>query len=273
MSSTETALPLSTRLINNLAAGAERDEFQFVGGSTYQVWIDGYPRSGTRAQMWAWLDGLARGRMLPERMDGPVRVPGWWSTGGVEAATQRLACAREDVAGYRRILVDPSLVDQLRIEVLTAMQVEKITFKDLADRIGKSAQAVRDALSFTAYHLQVGTTSLFDQMIRGCGRRFVIGSTGPVQTDLILSLGGARTEPSGLTRMRALLIGVEAQLIDGVAPQAPNRARRAREFVVSQAGAELVKSHETIVHWLQGLADGAQHRQARAALTFDEAQH
>lgn len=257
---------LSTQLINSLAAGADRGEFEFVGGSTYQVRIEGQPRSGSSTQMWAWLAGLERGRLLTERMDGSLRVDGWWSTGGTEAANARAVKARADVAEYRKILVDPSLVDQLRIGVLAAMETNGINFKELAARIGRTPQSVRDALSFSMQHPRVGTLMLFDEMIRGCGHRFDVSVSLPASTRSIKALAGPPDEPSGLTRMRALMVAVDARLIDGVSPSSVNRARKAREFVVEQAGATMTRPRQTLLHWLLGVADGSGARRAQKAL-------
>lgn len=259
--------PASTRLINRLQAAAERGRLEFVGGSTYMVRPQRregrpWPRSGSAAQMFAWLDGFERGGLLP----GP---DGWWSQGGVEQASERHARARADVAGYVDLLVDMSLVDQLRVQVLAAMEAAGLNFKDLAVAIGKSPQSVRDALSFGNPNPRIGTIHLFEQMIRGCGRRFRVGSeSARGSVDVLAELALRPGEPAGVTRMRGLAIAVERELVDAVAPSAVNRARKAREFTVRVAGAELARPRETLLHWLQGVADGAQDEIARAALTF-----
>ena len=212
-------------------------------------------RSGSTAEMWSWMNGFAQGRGLVDQMDGALRRPGWWSTGGVEEANARYAAASADVAAYRALLEDPALVDQLRVQVLAAMEAEGLLFKDLAERIGKSAQSVRDALSFGNANPRIGTTRLFEEMIRGCGRVFTVGSRR-IGEDTAGG-GGRADEPAGIRRMRALLTAVDRRLIDGVSPSSPNRARKASEFTVRIAGSEVVRPKETLLHWLRGVADGA----------------
>jgi hypothetical protein len=257
----------STRLINALVAGQKAGLFDFLGGSGYAVAVqaggDTLVRSGSTAQMWAWMDGFRRGQEL-------VAPGGWWKSGGIEKAVPRMEQARDSVAAYRRLLVDTSLVDQLRIQILAAMEALGYTAKDVALNMGKSPQAVREALSFDNPNPVIGNLGLFDAMIRACGRRFVVG------TDL---LGGEQYLkpapgpagaglPEGVLRMLALLIAVDLHLVDRVDPVAPNKARRAFRFQVSVGGEEVVRPKETLVPWLQGLADGAGVVKAQTALTF-----
>jgi hypothetical protein len=268
---------VSSRLMNALQVAHEAGTLVFLGGDKYAVRVErtdggrscSVVRSGDTEQMWSWLNGVQRGATLPDSMDGAIRRDGWWSTGGVDAAVDRMAKAKADTAAFRRLVLDPPLADAIRVQILAGMEQRGLNFKELAALIGKGDQSVRDALLFGGPNPRIGNLALFDLMLRELGLPVQINrqAVGP-DVDVVSALSGARFEPSGVTRMRALVIAAERRLIDGVSPTGLQRARRSREFTISVAGHEVVRPRGTLVHWLRGLADGAGDVPAMEALTL-----
>lgn len=263
---------VSTRLMNVLQAAHHDGRLTFLGGDGYTVRIEvtrlemraSVVRSGSTEQMWAWHNGFTRGAQLPGE-------DGWWWSGDLETRAARLARARADTAAFRKLVLDPSLADAIRVQILAGMEQRGLNFKELATLIGKGDQTVRDALLFGGPNPKIGNVALFDLMLRSLElpvriHRDPIGDVAGV--DLVDAVAGPRVEPSGVTRMRALVIAVERQLVDAVAPSGLQRARRTRDFTVSVAGHELVRPRETLVHWLRGLADGAGDPLAMVALNL-----
>lgn len=254
------AEPTSTRLMKALRVAADAGLVEFIGGSGYMVrvvgQVSGYAsvvRSGSTEEMFSWLNGFRRGRMLP----GP---DGWWSAGGVQAAADRLVAARDEVAEMRGLLVRPSLADQLRIHILAAIEGQGLTFVQVAERIDRDPQSVRNALLLGKGlpRRRHSRGDIFDLMLDALQRPAVLERDPPVPgVDVVAALRGPRIEPAGLTRMRALVIAVERRLVDGVSPAGLQKARRARTFQVRVAGHDVRRPRETLLHWLRGVADGA----------------
>lgn len=256
---------LSTRLINALAAGEQQTGgYRYFGGPRYAVVVHtcGDPairREGTSHQMWAWLDGYQRGRLIPEHE---------LQDGGVGLAKLQLR-NDEHLADIRQVLVDSPLIEQLRIRVLAAMEQRKVTYVRLAEDILYGEQAVRQALQFGTGRHQHKGMGLFEAMIRALQIRS-IHLRWPPPYPPPASVGGLASddpEPSGVRRLRALLIAADDALIGIPYPLIPNRARSAKRFTLQVVGEEVTRPRETLIHWLQGVADGAGNRRAAVALT------
>lgn len=262
--------PTSVRLVNALQAAHGEGLIEFIGGSEYAVRVDrtssdagcSVVRCGTTEQMWSWLNGMKRGSQLPGR-------DGWWSNGGVDQAVARLVRAQDQVSLFRQLVLQPTLADAIRVQVLAGMERAGWNFADLAAKISRSDQTVREALLFGGPNPRIGNMALFDLMLRAMGEtvciRVPVVRSG---ADVVEHLSGARDEPAGVARMRALVISVERRLIDGVSPTALQRARRTREFTLSVAGHDVVRPRDTLVHWLRGLADGSGDVRAMEALNL-----
>lgn len=234
---------VATRLINVLQELHDRGRIVFEGGPAYEVQTapvlalggERLRRWGSAAQMSAWVDGLQRGYV--------AAYP-----------TVRRSVAQPDLADLRAVVYRPSLVNQLRAQVYAAMEAAgDLMFKELSERIGRDEQVTRLALSYGNEHPRVGTITLFQEMMEACGRRFDLHHLLP--------------PPMGVRRMHALTVAADAGLLAGVSPSSPNEVRRAANFEVTTVEAEKLFVRATnLVHWVQGLVDGARDEDGQVSL-------
>jgi hypothetical protein len=235
----------------------------FVGGSGYTVQVDrsgpegicSVVRSGSTAEMWSWLNGFRWGQELS-------RPEGWWSSGPPGIRELRLANARAATAAMRELVVFPSLTDQLRMLVVGAMEARGLNFTELAELVGRGPQSVRDALHYGRPNpARGGVLQLFEDLLVKLAQplevRFPLRPERAEDLDVLRYASGPRVEPAGVAWMRAMVIAAERRLIDDATPTTLQRARRARDFTIRVAGHDVVRPHETLIHWLRGVADGA----------------
>ncbi len=213
---------------------ARKGRLSYLGidrpGGLAAVEVHGQTREFPPLAMMDWLDGFDAGqagyRQPPELRD------------------------RERIATVRSVLVNPPLIDQVRIRVRVAMERDGRKVGETAQATALTIKAFTDALRFGTH----GTIGLLT----------VLGHDPAARPDLADRPGDAPLtpgplpdwdEPDALARLRALGYAHEQGVVRWIDPTEVNKAFHARRFVTQVGDHKVQVFTDSVRTWLVGVAD------------------
>ncbi len=220
------------------------------------VRFDGRERVFSPDAMETWLDGLGRGRNIP----------------------QLVAYDRRDIEAVRRLLLAPGPQDQCRIALRYAMQAASITMAQMMAEIRATNKAINDSLrlggtpgrenrewrtveqdSTTYWECLVWSHRAMWDVLQGSPVRTLVKPQSVDDEVFVAPPGSWRgwREPAPLVRQRLLAFAHEQGLVRWVDPADPNRAYHTREFRLAAGGRVADVAADAVWPWLVGLADSA----------------